>query len=324
MINKNIVVITGQVLPIVTELLAPHCVIKHWDQKAPMPRNLLYEWLVNATGLFATDRVTIDEDLLAHAPQLRVIAQASVGYDNVDIDACTARGIPFSNTPGVLINTTADLAFGLLLTAARRIHEGWNFVRSGQWQHGARLPFGVDLHGKTLGIVGMGQIGAAVAKRAQASGMHVIYHNRKKRSDDQELGATYTPFDTLLATADFIVVLVPLSAQSRGMFGREQFAKMKASAYFINAARGGLVDTTALYEALRDHRIAYAALDVTDPEPLPAEHSLLNLSNILITPHIGSATSETRTRMATLAVQNLLAGLTKKPLPTCVNKTVNY
>jgi glyoxylate reductase len=304
--------------------VAETCDIKLWDDPAPIPRDLLYEWLQTAEGLVPFATIRVDDELLDHAPRLRVIAQAAVGYDNININACSRRGIPYGNTPGVLVETTAELAFGLLLTAARRIHEGWDFVRGGKWPTGQHFPFGVQLHGKTLGIVGMGQIGAAVARRAAAFGMRVVYHNRHRRPDEQAFGAEYQPFDSLLGEADFVVVLAPLSAETRGLFGREQFAKMKPTAYFINAARGPIVDTEALTEALASGKIAYAALDVTDPEPLAGDHPLLKQPNLLITPHIGSATTETRVAMAQLTADNLLAGLAGKRLPACVNPGVNY
>jgi glyoxylate reductase len=180
------------------------------------------------------------------------------------------------------------------------------------------------LYNKTVGIVGMGAIGSAVARRAQASGMKVIYNNRHPRPDQEQLKAEYRTLSELLAAADFIIVLTPLTPESQGMFGAKEFAQMKPTAYFINAARGGVVDTQALYKALSDKQIAYAALDVTDPEPLPANHPLLQLPNILVVPHIGSATTETRNRMAMLAAENLLLGLAGKPLVTCVNSEVNY
>lgn len=315
------VVVTGTTWEEPLARLRQHCEVMQWEGPGPIPPQTLKEWLVNADGLFSVDHtVRIDGQLLDGAPELRVISQSGVGYDNIDIQACTQRGIPFSNTPGVLMHATADLTFGLLLSAARRIHEGWNLARAGQW----REVFGSDLYGKTLGIVGMGDIGGEVAKRARACGMNIIYYNRTRRQDEDKLEARYVPFDGLLEEADFIVVLIPLSAQSRGMFGKEQFGRMKESAYFINAARGPLVDTEALYDALKEKKIAYAALDVTDPEPLPGDHPLLTLPNILITPHIGSATFETRTRVANLAVDNILAGIERKPLLTCVNASVNY
>ncbi|WP_371381593.1 2-hydroxyacid dehydrogenase [Sporomusa aerivorans] len=322
--EKYKVVITGRVLPAALAALETQCQVYRWEQPTAPTLADLSGWLKDADGLFVSTNIAVNEQLLAAAPRLKVIAQPAVGYDNIDIAACTSRKIPFGNTPGVLVETTADLAFGLLLTAARRIHEGWDWVRAGKWQPGAQLPYGVDLYGKTLGIVGMGAIGSAVARRGQASGMKVIYNNRTPRADQADLKAEYCTFDQLLSEADFIVVLTPLTPESRGMFGANEFAKMKPTAYFINAARGAVVDTQALYNALQAKQIAYAALDVTDPEPLPADHPLLQLPNILIVPHIGSATTETRNRMALLAAENLLLGVEGKPLVTCVNTEVNY
>lgn len=317
------IVVTGTIFPEVLAKLQEQCDVKLWDKKSPIPQDTLSEWLRDAEGLYSTG-VRISRDLVNAAPKLRVIAQASVGYDNIDIDACTNRKIPVGNTPGVLVEATADIAFGLVLCAARRIPDAAQFVKNGSWTASTRFPLGVDLYGKTLGIVGMGSIGSAVAKRAQACGMKVIYHNRSRRQDDDRLGASYAVFDKLLSQSDFILTLTPLNEKTRGMFGRNEFARMKNTAYFINAARGAIVDTVALIEALKTGQIAYAALDVTDPEPLPADHPLLALPNVLITPHIGSATAETRMAMAMLAADNLLAGLNNKPLPACVNKSVNY
>lgn len=317
------VVVAGPLLPNALNALTAHCEVRQWQQPEPPSVAELAEWLQDAEGLVAAGGVTVHAELLAAAPKLRVIAQASVGYDNIDIAACTRRKIPVGNTPGVLVEATADLTFGLMLAAARRIHEGWDWVRAGKWEQGA-LPLGIDLYEKTVGIVGMGSIGAAVAKRAQASGMKVIYHNRRPRPDQENLQAEYCSFPELLSKSDFVVVLTPLTAENRHMFSTSEFAQMKSTAYFINAARGGVVDTQALYTALVEKQIAYAALDVTDPEPLPAKHLLVTLPNILIVPHIGSATVETRDRMAMLTAQNLLLGLAGKPLLTCVNPEVNY
>lgn len=322
--GKSKVVVTRPLMPEAQQRLTENCDVLLWDRQENIPMNVLAEWVKEAEGLIVSGDVSVDSQLLAQAPKLKVIAQSAVGYDNINIGDCSAYKIPFGNTPGVLVDATADLAFSLLLCAARRIHEGWNFVRDGNWKPGYKIPFGIDLCGKTLGIVGMGQIGSAVAHRARAFGMKVIYHNRRPRRDDAELGVQYTPFDSLLEQADCIIVLIPLSAESRGLFGREQFAKMKPTSYFVNAARGPIVDTEALVEALTNQTIAYAALDVTDPEPLPGDHPLLTLPNILVTPHIGSATTETRNRMANLTVDNLLAGLQGKPLPACVNSEFNY
>ncbi len=322
--DKYKVIITGRILPPALAAIKEQCEVLQWEQAAPPRLEDLADWLRDAEGLFVSTNITVNEKLLASAPKLKVIAQPAVGYDNIDVQACTNHKIPFGNTPGVLVEATADLTFGLLLTAARRIHEGWDWVRAGKWQPGLQMPFGVDLYGKTLGIVGMGAIGSAVARRAQASGMKIIYNNRNPRPDQEELKAEYRTFDALLTESDFIVVLTPLTAESRGRFGAAEFAKMKPTAYFVNASRGAVVDTQALYNALADKQIAYAALDVTDPEPLPADHLLLKLPNILVVPHIGSATTETRNQMAMLAAENLLLGLAGKPLVTCVNSEVNY
>lgn len=322
--GKGKIVVIGQLFPSIIERLEEVCEIKLWDKTECIPQDQLHEWLADAEGFISRGDIAVNAELLAHAPHLRVVAQSSVGYDNIDMDACTKHSIPVGNTPDVLVEATADLTFGLLLSSARRIHEGWNFVQAGKWKKGSNLPFGVDLYGKTLGIVGMGSIGTAVARRAQASGMNVIYHNRKQRQDEDRLGTTYVSFDQLLKESDFIVVLVPLSANNVGLFGKEEFAEMKSTAYFINASRGAVVDTQALYEALLNKKIAYAALDVTDPEPINFDHPLITLPNLLITPHLGSATIETRTKMAELTADNLLAGLAKKRLPKCVNDEVNY
>lgn len=319
--SKYKVVVTGDILPSALAALESQCEVCQWNKSTPEEKN---QSLLTAEGLFVAGKIQINEELLAKSPKLKVIAQPAVGYDNIDIAACTNHKIPVGNTPGVLVEATADLTFGLLLTSARRIHEGWDWVRAGTWGQGQSLPLGIDLYDKTVGIIGMGAIGTAVAKRAQASGMKVIYHNRQPRPDQTALNAEYRTFDQLLAEADFIVVLTPLTAESRGRFGAKEFAQMKPTAYFINASRGPVVDTQALYTALTTKQIAYAALDVTDPEPLPSEHPLLKLTNLLVTPHIGSATVETRNKMAMLAAENILLGLAGKSLLTCVNPEVNF
>ena len=215
----------------------------------------------------------------------------------------------------MLSPAVADLAYGLIIDSARKIARGWQHVESGKWGERKGLGFGVDLAGKTLGIVGMGDIGSRVVKRALASDMRVIYHNRHRRTDDAALGASYVSFDEMLKTADFILVTVPLTPETKGMFGKAQFDAMKQGVRFINIARGKIVDTDALYEALASKKVAYAALDVTDPEPLPGDHKLLTLDNITVTPHIATSTVETRDAMAKLAAENIIAGLKGEPLP---------
>ncbi|HWR40290.1 MAG TPA: D-glycerate dehydrogenase [Patescibacteria group bacterium] len=319
--RPNIVVVR-KLLPPAFERLVKAGEIRCWEGEGVIPRRQLEEWVRDADALMAAPNVLIDDSLLAMAPRLRVVAQPAVGYDNIDVAACTRRGIPVGNTPGVLVEATADLAFGLVLCAARRIHEGWDFVRRGEWTGSRNIPLGMDLSGKTMGIVGMGQIGAAVARRARSFNLEVVYHNRQRRQDEADTFCRYLELDELLQQADIVVVLLPLTPATAGLFGQEQFRRMKPSAVFVNAARGGIVDTAALQDALRQGSIAYAALDVTDPEPLPADHPLLQIPNLLVTPHIGSATRETRLRMAELAVDNVLAGLSGERLPAVVDARV--
>jgi glyoxylate reductase len=274
--------------------------------------------LATAAGVLVSSYVPIDAAFLDAAPQLKIVATWSVGYDNVDLDALRARGIVLTNTSGSLVETVADLTYGLVIFAVRNLAVGLNWVRSGRWMQGP-MPFGHDLEGATLGIIGLGTIGLAVAKRAQVSGMKVIYTNRNPRRDDAATGAAYRPFDALLAEADCIVLLVPLTPETRGMFGAAEFAKMKPTATLVNAARGAVVDQDALLRALDGKMIAGAALDVTEPEPLPPDHPLLQLDNVLITPHVGSATYETRARMAMLAAENLIAFVSGDAVPTPVH-----
>lgn len=290
-----------------------------WQQGGRIPKDEFAARLAQADALYSTGNIVIDEKLLAMAPNLKVVAQASVGYDNIDVAACAERGIPVGNTPGVLVDAVADLAYGLILDSARRIVQADAHVKKGLW--GQRVPIGlaVDLAGKTLGIVGMGDIGSAVAKRAQVSQMQVVYHNRHQRVDDAELGVTYMPtLDKLLSESDFVLLAVTLNPSTKHMLNEAAFAKMKQGSRLINISRGAVVDTEALYEALHSGKLAYAALDVTDPEPLPAEHKLLTLDNITVTPHIASATVETRDAMALLTADNILAGLQGLPLPAQV------
>lgn len=281
------------------------------------PRSAWSEALAGAYGLLVNSNLPVDEQLLADAPGLRVVATASVGYDNVDTAALARRGIALTNSKGALDEAVADLTFWLVTAALRNLGVGLHWVRSGRWTEGA-APFGRDVADATLGIVGLGGIGEAVVRRAQVSGMRVIYHNRRPRPDDAQTGASYRTFDALLAEADCVVLLVPLSAQTRGLFGDAAFARMKDGATLVNVARGPVVDTAALLRALESGRLGGAALDVTDPEPLPADHPLLARENVLIVPHVGSATTETRTRMAMLAADNLLAAIDGKALLTPV------
>ncbi len=276
--------------------------------------------LPEAEGLFTLLTIPVTEAMLSRSPHLRVISNMAVGVDNIDVQACTRRRIPVGNTPGVLTEATADLTMALLLSIARNIPRASLDAREGRWKTWSPAGWlGMELIGATLGIVGMGKIGMAVARRALGFGMHVIF-------SDPELkvlpGAQQGTLTELLRGSDIITLHAPLTAETRGMINAEALGQMKSSAILINAARGPLVETNALVSALRSQRIAAAALDVTDPEPLPASHPLFDLPNCLIVPHIGSATHETRRKMAELACQNLLAGLRGAPLPYCANPEV--
>ncbi|HEX2171267.1 MAG TPA: D-glycerate dehydrogenase, partial [Dehalococcoidia bacterium] len=262
-----------------------------------------------------TERV--DEELLATAPRLRIISNMAVGYDNVDLAACRRRGLPVGYTPGVLTETTADLAFALLLAAARRLVESAEYVKRGDWRYwGPLVLLGHDVHHATLGIVGLGRIGLEMARRARGFDMRILYTSRdRKPAAEAAHGLTYRELPDLLAESDFVSLHVPLNDTTRHLFGAAELARMKPTAILINTTRGPVVDQRALTEALRSGRIGGAALDVTDPEPIDPDDPLLSLPNVTVIPHLGSATIETRTKMALLAVDNLLAGLAGRPLP---------
>ncbi len=259
----------------------------------------------------------VGADLLDRLPRVRVISNFGVGVDHIDLAVAAARGIPVGNTPGILDGATADLAFALLLAAGRRIVEGDRYARGPDFlRYDPSYMLGREVHGSTLGILGLGRIGEQVARRARAFDMSVLYHNRRRRPDvEAALGVRYISRDELLAAADYIVLTVPLTPETRHLIGRTELARMKPTAILVNVSRGPVVDTAALTEALTARTIYAAALDVTDPEPLPPDHPLLRLDNVIITPHLGSATEQTRRRMAEVSVENLLAGLAGRPLP---------
>jgi glyoxylate reductase len=295
--------------------------LRVWEDELPPPREALLAGARQADGLITllTDRV--DGPLLEAAPSVRAVSNVAVGYDNIDVAACTARRIPVGNTPGVLTETTADFAFALLMGLARRVAEADAYVRAGKWRTWSpTLLLGADVHGTTLGIAGLGKIGAAVARRARGFGMRVLYVNRNARPElEAELGLWRVDKATLLAQSDFLSLHVPLTPETRHWLGRAELAAMKPGAMLINTARGTVVDQAALAEALASGHLGGAALDVTEPEPLPMDSPLLKLPNVLIAPHIASASHATRGRMASMAVDNLLAALDGRRPPHCVN-----
>ena len=295
-----------------------------WQPDKVVPRDTLLRAIQDTQALLCMVTDRIDDELLGHAPHLKIVANMAVGYDNVDVPALSRRGVLLTNTPGVLTETTADLTFALILGIARRIAEADQFVRDGGWQSWGPLFFvGHDVHHATLGIIGLGRIGTQVAKRAKGFDMRVLYTNRSRNQEAEEtLGCSPVDLPTLLRESDFVCVHAPLSPDTRHMLSTPQFQLMKKTAFIINVARGPLVNQRALYEALRAGVIAGAALDVTDPEPIPMDDPLLSLKNCLIIPHLGSASLATRTRMATLAAENIVAFLNGQQPPTPVNLEV--
>ncbi|MGB8648277.1 MAG: D-glycerate dehydrogenase [Anaerolineae bacterium] len=295
-----------------------------WESELPPPHDVLLEHLKGKQGVVSllTDRM--DAALMDANPQIKVISNMAVGFDNIDIPAATERGIPIGNTPGVLTDTTADFAFTLLMAAARRVVEGADYVRAGKWETwGPMLLMGQDIHGATLGILGFGRIGQGMAQRASGFGMRVLYYDVYRREDlEKSMGVTYVDLDTLLGESDFITIHTDLNPNTRHLFNAAAFSKMRKNAILINTARGPVVDPAALYDALKRGQILAAALDVTEPEPLPMSSPLLTLPNLLVVPHIASASVVTRGKMAEIAARNLIAGLKGERLPTCVNPQV--
>ena len=269
-----------------------------------------------------TDRV--DGEVMDGAgEQLKVISNHAVGFDNIDVPAATARGIPVGNTPDVLTDATADFAFALLMAVARRIPEGERYVHEGKWKTwGPKLLLGVDIKGATLGLVGFGRIGQAMARRAAGFDMRVIYCDPKEVKSCPDLKAEHVDFETLLEEFDFISIHTPLTPDTHHLIDAEALSKMKPTAVLINTARGPVVDPQALYEALKANRIFGAGLDVTEPEPIPPDSPLLQLDNVIVVPHIASASTTSRNQMSWMAVQNLIAGLKGERLPNCVNPQV--
>lgn len=284
----------------------------------------LEKFLPEAEGLFTLLTIRVDDDLLSKAPRLKVVSNMAVGFDNIDVNACTKRGIPVGNTPGVLTDGTADLTMAIMLAAARRLFEANLDARQGRWKTWSPTGWlGKDLHEATLGIVGMGQIGKAVAQRASGFGMKIIFSDpHPRREIVAKYGATQVPLESLLEESDFVTLHVPLTQSTHHLIDEIALRRMKPTSLLINTSRGPIVDTSSLIKALEGDWIAGAALDVTDPEPLPPEHRLYELPNCLIVPHIGSATWNTRRQMAIRACENLIAGLAGKRLPFCVNPEV--
>ncbi|PKO13757.1 MAG: D-glycerate dehydrogenase [Chloroflexi bacterium HGW-Chloroflexi-10] len=303
------------------QLIQDHCQMEVWPDELPPSREEILTRVPGVAGILSLLTDKIDAEVMkAAGSQLRVISNYAVGYNNIDIKAATERGIAVGNTPGILTDATADFAFALMLTVGRRILEAARTVRSGQWQTwGPSILLGSDFVGATLGLIGFGRIGHAMAKRASGFDMRVLYSDA---GAEPAYDAKAAHLDTLLRESDFISLHVPLTADTHHLISTSAFEKMKSNAILINTARGEIVDPAALYDALKNRRIFGAALDVTEPEPLPMDSPLLELDNLIICPHIASASVITRENMAIKAVQNLLAGIRGEPLPNIVNPQI--
>jgi glyoxylate reductase len=305
-------------------MIREFCEVDIWQEELPPSREELVERVQGVDGLLTLLTDKIDGEIMdAAGKQLKVISNHAVGFDNIDISAATARKIPVGNTPDVLTDATADFAFALLMAAGRRLIEADRFVRAGKWKTwGPMLLLGGEMKGATLGLVGFGRIGKAMARRDMGFEMRIIYYDPGEKETTAEFQARRVDFETLLEESDFISLHVPSTPETRHLIDSEALSKMKRSAVLINTARGSVVDMNALYEALKEHRIFAAGLDVTEPEPLPMDSPLLTLDNLVLSPHIASAGKNTRHKMSWMAAQNLIAGLKGERLPNCVNPQV--
>jgi glyoxylate reductase len=297
--------------------------VRMWEEEdIPVPREVLEKEVVDIDGLFCLLTEQVDKSLMEKAKRLSVISNMAVGYNNVDINEATQRGIQVTNTPGVLTETTADLTFALLMATARRIPESEDYLRNGKWKTWSPMQLtGLDVFSATIGIIGLGRIGEALVKRAKGFNMNVLYYNRSRKPDkEQELGIQFSDLETLLKDSDFVCVMTPYTPETINLIGKKELNIMKQTGVLINTARGGIVNETALYEALKTGEIWGAGLDVFEEEPVTLNHPLLSLPNVVALPHIGSASIKTRMKMAELAAKNLSQGLQGKIPVNLVNK----
>ncbi|WP_078544510.1 2-hydroxyacid dehydrogenase [Litchfieldia alkalitelluris] len=319
---KQRIYITRKISNEIVEWLKQFVDVKMWmEEETPVPRAILQKEIREVDGLYCLLTEQVDRELINQANNLKVISNMAVGYNNIDIEYAAKKGIAVTNTPGVLTETTADLTFSLLMATARRLGEAEQFLREGKWTTWSpMLLTGQDIYGTTLGIIGLGRIGEAVARRAKGFGMKIIYYNRNRKPNvERELNLTYYPFEELLKTADYICILTPFTDETKNLIDEREFKLMKPNTILINTSRGGIVNEEALYKALSKNQIWGAGLDVFDEEPISADHPLLSLKNVVVTPHIGSASIQTRMRMAKLAAENLISVLQKKQCSFIVN-----
>lgn len=314
--SKPHVYITREIPEAAVAKIRERCEVSMWNREdEPVPQDELASHIREADGILTLLTDTIDESLLEKAERLKVISNLAVGYNNIDVGAASRRGIVVTNTPDVLTEATADLTFALLMATARRLVEASDFLRQGKWKTWSpMLLTGRDVFGATMGIIGMGRIGEGLARRAGGFGMKVLYHNRNRKPEaEQRLGLQYADLPTLLKESDYVCIMTPYTKETHGLIGKAELSMMKKTAILINTARGGIVDEAALYEALKSGEIWAAGLDVFEQEPVPLSHPLLQLPNVVTLPHIGSASVETRLKMADVAAENLLRVLSGEP-----------
>lgn len=324
--SKPKVYVTRQLFDEAMDVLRRYAEVEVFDGiDNPAPRDTILSKVRNVKGLLCLLTDWIDEEVIEAGRKLEVISNYAVGFNNIDVEEATRRGVYVTNTPGILTDTTADCAWALLMSIARRIAEADRHVRAGRWIHawGPRMFIGSDVHGKCLGIIGLGRIGSTVAKRARGFDMNIIYHDVVRRKDlEEELGITFKGFEEVLSEADFVTIHVPLMKETHHMIGQRELAMMKETSYLVNTSRGPIIDEGALYTALKDGVIAGAAMDVFEQEPIGPDSPLLGLDNVVLTPHIASASVETRTKMAVVAARNLVSVLNGEDPPNLVNPEV--
>lgn len=307
--GKPVIYITRKIPEAILQSYQDSFDFRMWESvDDPVPRDVLLNEAASADGILCLLTEKMDAEVFGTAKNLKIAANMAVGYDNINLEAASEHDVVVTNTPDVLTETTADLTFALLMAAARRIVEANNYISDGKWEHWSPyLLAGSDVHGKKIGIVGMGRIGEAVARRAKGFGMSVLYYNRSRKHEaEQEMGVVYADLDELLDKADYVVSLIPLTEETKKLFDREAFRKMKPSAIFVNVSRGGVVDEQALHDALTENEIRAAGLDVFEKEPISASHPLFQNEKVVCLPHIGSASTETRTKMLQLCLDNLV------------------
>ncbi|MCW3991250.1 MAG: D-glycerate dehydrogenase [Candidatus Bathyarchaeota archaeon] len=324
--SKPKVYVTRQLFDEAMDVLRRYAEVEVFDGiDNPALRDTILSKVRNVEGLLCLLTDWIDEEVVEAGRKLEVISNYAVGFNNIDVGAATRRGVYVTNTPGILTDTTADCAWALLMSIARRIAEADRHVRAGRWIHawGPRMFIGSDVHGKCLGIIGLGRIGSTVAKRARGFDMNIVYHDVVRRKDlEEELGITFKGFEEVLSEADFVTIHVPLMKETHHMIGQRELAMMKETSYLVNTSRGPIIDEGALYTALKDGVIAGAAMDVFEQEPIGPDSPLLGLDNVVLTPHIASASVETRTKMAVVAARNLVSVLNGEDPPNLVNPEV--